>query len=153
MDTEELQSDATYQPPPTPNPTIAAGATTLEMDTEVTQVNRNIGNVLIFVATCVFAAAVPTVSLAADTGAKAPNAMEKTGDYIGDSALTTKVKAALMAEKNLKSLPISVESTDGVVTLSGELASSAQVKQAVKVTKNVGGVDDVHNSLTVAKTK
>jgi hyperosmotically inducible protein len=60
-------------------------------------------------------AAVPAVSLAAN--AEPPSAAQKTGDYIEDSALTTKVKAALLAEKNLKSLPISVESTDGVVTL------------------------------------
>jgi osmotically-inducible protein OsmY len=119
------------------------------MDIEVTPVNWKVGNVLIFVATCVFAAAVPAVCLAAD--AKPPSAMEKTGNYIGDSALTAKVKAALLAEKNLKSLPIGVESTNGVVTLSGEVVSSAQIDQAVDVTKHVDGVTDVHNSLTVLK--
>jgi len=121
------------------------------MDAEVKQVNRKVGNVLIFVATCVLSAAVPAVCLAGDVEAKPPSAMEKTGDYIGDSALTAKVKAALLAETNLKSLPIGVESTEGVVTLSGEVASSAQIKQAVDVTEHVGGVTDVHNSLTVAK--
>jgi hyperosmotically inducible protein len=113
--------------------------------------NRKFGNVLAFVATCVFYAAVPAVCLAGDADAKAPSAMEKTGDYIGDSALTAKVKAALLGEKDLKSLPIGVESTQGVVTLSGEVVSSAQIKQAVDVTKHVAGVTDVHNSLTVAK--
>jgi hyperosmotically inducible protein len=99
----------------------------------------------------VFSAAIPAVCLAGNADAKPPSAMEKTGDYIGDSALTSKVKAALLAEKNLKSLPIGVESTQGIVTLSGEVVSSAQAKQAVDVTKHVGGVKDVHNSLTVAK--
>jgi hyperosmotically inducible periplasmic protein len=101
---------------------------------------------LIFAATCVLAAA-PAVSFAADTNP--PSAVEKTGNYIEDSALTTKVKAALLAEKNLKSLPISVESTDGVVTLSGKVVSSAQIDQAVDVAKHVEGVKDVHNSLTL----
>ena len=83
---------------------------------------------------------------AADTG-------EKAGEYIDDSVLTTKVKAALLAEKNLKSLDISVESTDGVVTLSGDVVSSAQIKQAVDVAKHVKGVKDVHNSLTLKTAK
>jgi hyperosmotically inducible periplasmic protein len=74
---------------------------------------------------------------------------ETTGEYVDDSVLTTKVKAALLAEKNLKSLDISVESTDGVVTLSGAVTSSAQQKQAVDVAKHVKGVKDVHNSLTL----
>ena len=121
------------------------------MDTEVMQVTRKVRSVLIFVAACVFSAAAPAVCLAGDAAAKPAGAMEKTGDYIGDSALTAKVKAALLAEKNLKSLPISVESTEGVVTLSGEVVSSAQIKQAVDVTEHVGGVTDVHNSLKVAK--
>jgi len=105
---------------------------------------------LIFVTTCVFAAA-PAVCLAAD--ANPPSAAQKTGEYIGDSALTTKVKAAFLAEKDLKSLPISVESTQGVVTLSGKLVSSAQIDQAVEVAKNVSGVTDVHNSLTLKTDK
>jgi hyperosmotically inducible periplasmic protein len=75
--------------------------------------------------------------------------VKETGDYIDDSALTTKVKAALLAEKNLKSLPISVESTKGVVTLSGKVISSAQITQAVDVAKHVEGVKDVHNALTL----
>ena len=105
---------------------------------------------LIFIAACVLAA-VPAVTLAGD--ANPPSAAQKTGDYIEDSALTTKVKAALLAEKNLKSIPISVESTEGVVTLSGEVASSAQVDQAVDVAKHVKGVRDVHNALTLKTDK
>jgi hyperosmotically inducible protein len=105
---------------------------------------------LIFAATFALAA-VPAISLAAN--AEAPSAAEKTGDYIDDSALTTKVKAALLTEKNLKSLPISVESTEGVVTLSGNVVSSAQIDQAVDVAKHVKGVKDVHNALKVKTDK
>ena len=105
---------------------------------------------LIFVVTCALAA-VPLVSLAAN--AEPPSAAQKTGDYIDDSALTTKVKAALLTEKNLKSLPISVESTDGVVTLSGQVVSSAQIDQAVDVAKHVKGVKDVHNALELKTDK
>lgn len=78
---------------------------------------------------------------------KAKTTLEKTGDYAADATLTTKVKAALLAEKNLKSLPISVETTSGVVTLSGQVMSTAQIDQAVDVAKHVKGVKDVHNTL------
>jgi osmotically-inducible protein OsmY len=105
---------------------------------------------LIFVAVCVLGAG-PAVSLAAN--AEPPTAAQKTGDYIEDSALTTKVKAALLTEKNLKSLPISVESTEGVVTLSGKVVSSAQIDQAVDVAKHVKGVKDVHNALELKTDK
>jgi osmotically-inducible protein OsmY len=105
---------------------------------------------LIFAATFALAA-VPAISLAAN--AEPPTAAQKTGDYIDDSALTTKVKAALLTEKNLKSLPISVESTQGVVTLSGQVVSSAQIDQAVDVAKHVKGVKDVHNALELKTDK
>ena len=105
---------------------------------------------LILVATCSLAT-LPAVSLAAT--AEPPSAAQKTGDYIEDSALTTKVKAALLAEKNLKSLPISVESTEGVVTLSGKVVSTAQIDQAVDVAKHVKGVKDVHNALELKTGK
>ena len=104
----------------------------------------------LIVAMCALGA-VPAVSLAAN--AEPPTAAEKTGEYIEDSALTTKVKAALLTEKNLKSLPISVESTEGVVTLSGQVVSSAQIDQAVDVAKHVKGVKDVHNALELKTGK
>ena len=108
--------------------------------------NSKVRNHLMFLATCAMAAA-PAVCLAADSNPR--SAAEKTGDYIEDSALTTRVKAALLAEEDLKSLPISVETTEGVVTLSGALVSNAQIDQAVDVVKHVDGVRDVHNALTL----
>lgn len=108
------------------------------------------GKALLVAVTFVLFAA-PAVSIAAD--ANPPGAAHKAGEYIEASALTTKVKAALLAEKNLKSLPISVESTEGVVTLSGKVKSSAQVDQAVDVAKHVKGVTDVHNALTLTTDK
>ena len=85
-------------------------------------------------------------------GAKIETAADKTGEYLSDSALTAKVKTALVAEKNLKSLGINVESTDGVVTLSGKVPSQASIEQAETATKAVAGVKDVHNKLEL-KTK
>lgn len=100
-------------------------------------------NMKVLLSAAVLGLSAPLLTQAAD----APAAVEKTGDYISDSALTTKVKTALLAEKNLKSLGIKVESTAGVVTLSGTVPSEASIQQAVDVATHVKGVKDVHNSL------
>ena len=100
--------------------------------------------IALFVST---AFAAPIAQAEDKTAAGNKTAVEKTGDFAADAALTTKVKAALLAEKKLKSLPISVETTAGVVTLSGQVISTAQIDQAVDVAKHVKGVRDVHNAL------
>ena len=68
--------------------------------------------------------------------------------YVDDSALTTEVKARLLAAKGLKSTEISVETTKGVVTLSGAVEKSGQVKQAGAIAAKVKGVKKVVNKLT-----
>lgn len=87
----------------------------------------------------------PATSFADETRA-APQKTEA-GQYASDSAVTAKVKTALLAEKNLKSLDVNVETKNGVVQLSGFVVSSAQIDQAVDVTKRVKGVKDVKNDL------
>jgi osmotically-inducible protein OsmY len=68
--------------------------------------------------------------------------------YVDDSALTTEVKARLLAAKGLKSTEISVETTKGVVTLSGSVEKAGQVKQAGAIAAKVKGVKKVENKLT-----
>lgn len=77
----------------------------------------------------------------------APAHKTEAGQYVSDAALTAKVKADLLAEKGLKSTDISVETKNGTVQLSGFVVSSAQIDQAVDVTKHVNGVKDVKNDL------
>ncbi len=106
---------------------------------------------LTFAAPMTFAADVvapaPEPSTAAKVETKVETAADKTGDYLSDSALTAKVKTALLSEKNLKSLHINVESTAGVVTLSGKVPNEASIEQAGAATKAVAGVKDVHNKI------
>ena len=69
------------------------------------------------------------------------NKMASTTD---DAAVTTKVKAALLAEPGLRSMEIHVDTKDGVVTLTGTPDSSAASRdKAVVVARNVAGVKDV----------
>ena len=82
----------------------------------------------------------------ADDGARSGD-KTAAGQYVSDSAITTKVKTALIAEKNLKAMDINVETQNGVVQLAGFVTSSAQKDQAEDVAKRVKGVKEVKNDL------
>ncbi len=71
----------------------------------------------------------------------------KIAQYSSDAMITAKVRAALLAEKNLKSLELHVITNNGTVQLSGFVISSAQIDQAVDVVMHVDGVKDVKNDL------
>ena len=74
---------------------------------------------------------------------------EGTGEYIDDSAITTKVKSAILGDSALKVFQINVETFKGEVQLSG-FVDSAQAKQkAGEVARGVGGVKSVRNNLVV----
>ena len=74
---------------------------------------------------------------------------ESTGEYVDDSVITTKVKSLLAADDFLKSFDISVETFKGTVQLSGFVSSQAAVDKAIQITRGVGGVKSVKNSLVV----
>ncbi|MRR08176.1 MAG: BON domain-containing protein [Deltaproteobacteria bacterium] len=63
--------------------------------------------------------------------------------------MTTKVKSLLAADDFLKSFEIGVETRKGVVQLSGFVDSQKAVNRAVEITRSVGGVRSVKNSLIV----
>ena len=66
-----------------------------------------------------------------------------------DSAITARVKAALLAEKGIPSLAISVETYEGRVQLSGFVRAAELVSRAGRVTAGVTGVRTVHNNIAV----
>jgi hyperosmotically inducible protein len=75
---------------------------------------------------------------------------ESTGEYLDDTAMTTKVKAALAADPGLKTLvDTSVRTDRGVVTLSGAVDSLELKARAAQVAGNVSGVRAVKNDLMV----
>ena len=74
---------------------------------------------------------------------------ETPGQYLDDTIITTKVKAAIFDEPSLKSLQIEVETYKGTVQLSGFVDSKTSVKKAEEVAEKVEGVKSVKNALTV----
>lgn len=90
-----------------------------------------------------------TALLAFFVGCAATSKQEGTGEYIDDSVLTTKVKAAVFNEPSLKSTEINVETFKGVVQLSGFVNSPADINKAVDVARGVKGVKSVKNDMRV----
>ena len=74
---------------------------------------------------------------------------EGTGGYIDDTVITTKVKSALLAAKDIKSTQISVETFKGRVQLSGFVSSRHDADRAVEVTRTVPGVKSVSNQMLI----
>jgi hypothetical protein len=72
---------------------------------------------------------------------------EGTGEYIDDSVITTKVKAAILNEPTLKSAEINVETFKGTVQLSGFVTSRADMNKAVEVARSVNGVTSVKSDM------
>ena len=80
-------------------------------------------------------------------GCAATAERSSTGEYIDDSAITTKVKAAMFNEPSLKVLQIHVETTQNVVHLSGGVQNRTEMNKAVEVARAVDGVRSVRNDL------
>ena len=69
--------------------------------------------------------------------------------YAGDTATTSEIKAKLLADDIVPSRNVKVETTDGVVQLSGQVANQAQSDRAESIAKAIEGVKSVKNDLTV----
>lgn len=87
------------------------------------------------------------VALAGMVGCASTAKQESTGQYIDDTAITTKVKAAILNDPALKSAEINVETFKGRVQLSGFVTSKSNIDQAVAVTRAVPGVTSVANDM------
>ncbi len=91
--------------------------------------------------------AISAVLLATTLGCASTSTREGTGEYIDDTVITTKVKAAVFAEPTLKSAEVNVETFKGVVQLSGFVAEAADIPKASEVARTVKGVTSVKNDM------
>ena len=96
-----------------------------------------------------FAAFCCAVLLTSLLGCASTPKQEGTGEYLDDTVITTKVKAAIFGEPSLKSAEINVETFKGVVQLSGFVSSRADINKAVEVARSVKGAESVKNDMRV----
>ena len=80
--------------------------------------------------------------------AREPN-HRSTGEFVDDAALTAKVKAALVQDRDAPAMNVNVNTYDGVVQLSGYVQDDRQISRAGQVARGVEGVREVHNDLRV----
>ncbi|MFQ6289810.1 molecular chaperone OsmY [Yersinia enterocolitica] len=74
---------------------------------------------------------------------------QSVSEYAGDAATTSSIKAKLLADDIVPSCKITVETTDGVVQLSGNVENKAQAERAESIAKAVNGVKSVKNDLSI----
>jgi osmotically-inducible protein OsmY len=79
----------------------------------------------------------------------ASNAGHAIADATADARITAAIKAKLVGSRDLSALNISVNTTAGVVTLSGAVSSSEHVSKAILLAMQTEGVREVVSTLQV----
>lgn len=87
------------------------------------------------------------ILLASLLGCASTPTQEGTGEYVDDSVITTKIKAAIFNEPALKSTEINVETFKGEVQLSGFVSSQSDIDKAVGLARSIKGVKSVKNDM------
>jgi osmotically-inducible protein OsmY len=88
--------------------------------------------------------------LLVSVAACAPTATrEGTGEYIDDSVITSKVKAAFAADPTVKATQVKVETFKGTVQLSGFVDSRESAQRAVELARGIKGVKSVKNDTVI----
>ncbi len=98
----------------------------------------------------IFKRAIPMISVLAVAGligCASTAKTEGTGEYVDDTVITAKVKAAIFEQPSLKSAEINVETFKGVVQLSGFVRSQENINTAMATAKTVKGVSSVKNDM------
>lgn len=84
-----------------------------------------------------------------EAAAKAGDVADKTGAAITDAAITSAVKAKFLADTTVKGLRIDVDTSNGMVTLNGNVSSKAEADRAMTLARNTDGVKNVHSNLKI----
>jgi hypothetical protein len=80
---------------------------------------------------------------------KARDAGQAIADATADARTTAAIKAKLVADRELSALSISVNTTGGVVTLSGAVTSTEAISRAMLLAMETDGVQEVISTLQV----
>lgn len=88
-----------------------------------------------------------SIILVSAIGCASTSTQEGTGEFVDDTVITTKVKAAIFSEPSLKSMEINVETFKGVVQLSGFVSSEASKQKAIEMARTVKGVKSIKDDM------
>lgn len=96
------------------------------------------------IAAFLFAMALTTV-----IGCSSTHTQEGSREYIDDTVITARVKAAIFKEPTLKSAEINVETFKGIVQLSGFVSSADNENKAAEIARNTAGVKSIRNDMRI----
>ena len=74
---------------------------------------------------------------------------ESAGEFVDDAVITTKIKSAFVADKEVSALNIAVETNKGAVRLSGVAKSEHEAQSAVRIARSIPGVRSVRNDIAL----
>jgi hyperosmotically inducible protein len=84
------------------------------------------------------------------TIAGTPAAPDSTmGEKIDDASITAEVKSSLLTHRSTSAIRTKIETTDGVVTVSGIAKNSAEKSLVTKLISDINGVTSVVNNMTI----
>ncbi len=83
------------------------------------------------------------------TGCVSTSNQESTGQFVDSSAITVKIKSLFLADREMKSLSITVKTFKGKVELSGFVDNLAQKRRADDIARKVDGVVSVTDAMVV----
>jgi osmotically-inducible protein OsmY len=89
------------------------------------------------------------LAVAAMVGCAGTRTQKSAGEMIDDGLIGSKVKTALLADKEVSGLQVQVKTFKGIVQLSGFVNSAAQAQKAEQIARGIKGVKEVKNSLIV----
>jgi len=90
------------------------------------------------------------LSLVGAPAAMTEDKSEKVEQIVDDAAITTAVKAKLAADKIKTLVRVSVDTVEGVVTLTGTVETANEKKHAQDIARGAKGVSKVVNNLQIA---
>ena len=96
-------------------------------------------------------AATPTTGATDEARRKAGDATRETSNVMGDAGITAAIKTKMLTDSTVSGLKIDIDTTDGVVTLKGDVASAVEQKRAIEIAKGTDGVKSVKDQLKIVK--
>ncbi len=86
-------------------------------------------------------------------GAALDRGVDRTREFWGDVAITTRIKQRLMEDEIISVNDVSVKTNDGVVTLRGEIKNESIAQRIMDVVRATKGVLNVENKMVLVVKK
>lgn len=75
--------------------------------------------------------------------------VERTGNYLGEATITGKIRAEILRDSSIKVFQLNIDTTNGMVKLSGAVDSQQSIDRIKDIARGVEGVKSVDSNLTV----